>query len=344
MKTTIDNLTRPASGAAKQEGMRSQRRAGFNPPFVIALMLALLAPVFAPSIARAQAQVAKEVIETAVEQIFKQTGKQGLRELTEMGGREAVEDLMQQSAREGGEQLVRKVTQYGLDEGPAALRAIRTSPAKMVEALDGVSPELRSSAISAVAREPQAMLPLVRQYGAPALEVAARHPGVGEQVVEKLGQDGIQLGKQLTTDQSIVVARHADEIAALAPPQRSAVVQQILRSPGKVLDYLETHPRVLRTAAGVGIVLAIKDQIIGDGGASHILGDGRIITTPGHPGLIERILPASLAFLSTPIAIVAWIVGVALAGWLSIQLWGAWRLHRLRQAITLTATAREPRN
>jgi hypothetical protein len=296
-----------------------------------------------PQPARAQAQVAKEVIETAVEQIFTQTGKQGLRELTEMGGRQAVQDLMEQSAREGGEQLVRKVTQYGLDEGPAALRAIGRSPAKMVEALDGISPELRSSAVSAVARDPQVMLPLVRQYGAPALEIAAKHPGVGEQVVEKLGQDGIRLGKTLSTDQSIVLARHADEIAELAPAQRSAVVQQILSSPGKVLDYLETHPKVLRTAAGVGIVLAIKDQVIGDRGTSRMLADGRIVSTPAHPGLIERILPPSLTFLSTPITVISWIVGAAIAAWLSMQLWGVWRLNRLRQAITLTSASREPR-
>jgi hypothetical protein len=307
---------------------------------IIALMM-LVVFASAPRQARAQAQVAKEVVETAVEQIFTQTSKQGLRELTEMGGRQAVQDVLEQSAREGGEQLVRKVTQYGLDEGPAALRAIGRSPAKMVEALDGLSPELRSSAISAVARDPQVILPLVRQYGAPALEIAARHPGVGEQVVEKLGQDGIRLGKQLTTDQSIVLARHADEIAELAPAQRSTVVQQIIKSPGKVLDYLETHPKVLRTAAGVGIVLAIKDQLIGDGGASRILGDGRIVSTPGHPGLIERILPASLAFLSTPIAIISWIVGVGVAGWLTLQLWSIWRLNRLRHAVTASAFRRE---
>src|SRR2546421_4265671 len=166
-------------------------------------MLALSAPV------HAQAQVAREVIESAAEKIFQQSSKQGLRELTEMGGRAAVRDVLEQSAREGGEQLVRKVTQYGIEEGPLALRAVGRSPAKMVESLDALSPELRTSAMRAVERNPQALVPLVQRHGAAALEIASKHPGVGESLVSTLGDDGITLGRKLTTDQSIVAARHA---------------------------------------------------------------------------------------------------------------------------------------
>lgn len=287
--------------------------------------------------ARAQVQVAREVIQTAVEKVVSQAGKQGMRELTEMGGRAAVQQVIEQSAREGGEQLVAKVTQYGVEEGPLAIRAIGRSPAKMVSALDELAPTMRGAAIQAMERDPQVLLPLVRQHGAAALEVAARHPGVGEQVVQRLGPDGITLGRRLSTDQSILLMRHADEIAQLTPAQRAGVVSQILRSPGKVLEFLETHPRVLMTTAGVGVVLAIKGDIIGDGGVSKILADGRVVTTPAHPGLIERILPPSLAFLSTPITVLAGIVGVGVAGWFAMQLWGAWRLQRLRHVVAMSA-------
>jgi hypothetical protein len=260
-----------------------------------------------------------------------------------MGGRGAVQEVMEQSAREGGEQLVRKVTQYGIEEGPSALRAIGRSPANMVKALDGLSPELRGAAIRAVERDPQALMPLVRQYGAGAMEVAARHPGVGEQVVAKLGEDGISLGRKLTTDQSIVLARHADEIATLGPAERAGVIAQILRSPVKVLEFLETHPRILATTAGVAVVLAIKDQIIGDGGTSKILSDGRIITTSGHPGLIERILPASMKFLSTPLTILVGVVGAGIAAWFAMHLWGVWRIQRLRHAVAAVGAERHQR-
>src|SRR5690242_15811681 len=190
--------------------------------------IAIVTMLACASIVRAQAQVAREVVESAAEKIFQQSSKQGLRELTEMGGRAAVRDVLEQSAREGGEQLVRKVTQYGIEEGPLALRTISRSPAKMVESLDALSPELRTTAMRAVERNPQALVPLVQRHGAAALEIACKHPGVGESLVSTLGEDGISLGRKLTTDQSIVAARHAEEIARLAPAERASVIRKIL--------------------------------------------------------------------------------------------------------------------
>jgi hypothetical protein len=39
--------------------------------------------------------------------------------------------------------------------------------------------------------------------------------------VEKLGTDGIAVGRNLTTDQAVALARYADEIAALPPEERN---------------------------------------------------------------------------------------------------------------------------
>src|SRR5581483_4098091 len=116
--------------------------------------------------------------------VFRHAGREGLEELTQMGGRAAVTEVLEQSAREGGDQLVRKAAQYGVEDGPAALRAIGHSPAKMVGALDGLSPQLRQAGIAAVERNPELMTNLVGRYGSGALEVAAKHPGVGEKLAE----------------------------------------------------------------------------------------------------------------------------------------------------------------
>lgn len=272
-----------------------------------------------------QATVVREVVQEATEQLFKQTGRQGLEELSQMGGKAAVREILEQSSREGGEQLVRKVTQYGIEDGPVALRAISRSPAKMVEALDGVSPELRVAGLRAVERDPALMTQLVNKYGGGAMEVAARHPGVGEKLAQSLGEDGISLGRKLTTDQSIVAARYADDIAKLSPAERSGVLSAITRSPGKVLDYLETHPRTLRTAAGVAVVIAIKDDILGDKGSTIVRRDGTVVTTPARPGLIERMFPSASKAASTPIALIAGAVAIGVLGWFSIHLWGKWR-------------------
>ena len=285
-----------------------------------------------PHVAQGQAQVAGEVIREATEQIFKQAGREGLEQLAEMGGRQAVEQVMEQSAREGGDQLVRKVTQYGIEDGPAALRAIGRSPAKMVEALDGLSPELRTAGLQAVERNPKLMTNLIRQYGSGAMEVAARHPGVGEKLTQTLGTDGIKLGRELTTDQSIIAARYAEDIAKLPAVERAGVVGKIGEMPGRVLGFLESHPRTLRTAAGVAVVMAIKDQIIGDKGTTTVLPDGTVVTTASHPGLIERMFPSVSRFVYQPMMILAGVVAVGVAGWFGVHLWGKWRIQMLRAA------------
>jgi hypothetical protein len=275
-----------------------------------------------------QVSVARELVEQATEQIFKSAGREGLEQLGAMGGRNAVREVLEQSSREGGEQLVKRVTQYGVEEGPAALRAIRFAPAKMVNALDGLSPELRQAGLRAVERDPQALTNLVKQYGSGAIEVAARHPGVGEELVGKLGSDGIALGRKLTTDQSIVAARCADDLAALGPAERQGVLAKILQSPKPVLDYLETHPRILRTAAGVALVMAVKDDILGDRGHTVVGPDGKLLTTPAHPGLIERILPQSLHAASGPASIIGTAVAFGVLGWFAVHLLGKWRLQK----------------
>jgi hypothetical protein len=307
-----------------------------------AVMVVMVSALAAPRPAKAQAAVARELVEEATEQIFKSAARQGAEDLARMGGRVAVRDILEQSSREGGEQLVKRVTQYGIEDGPIALRAIRPAPAKMVEALDGLSPQLRAAAFRAVDREPALMANLVRQYGSGALEVASRHPGVGDRLVETLGDQGISLGRGLTTDQSIVAARYADDIAKLPSAQRAGIVNKIVGSPAAVLNYLEAHPRVLRTAAGVAVVMAIKDDILGDKGRSIVRPDGTVVTTPPHPGLIERMFPQTLRFASFPATLLVLVLAGGVAGWFAVHLWGKWRIQRLRQARLANADGRFP--
>ncbi|HXE54208.1 MAG TPA: hypothetical protein VN541_14390 [Tepidisphaeraceae bacterium] len=290
---------------------------------LIAMVLALMLGITSPL--SAQVPVVRELVEQATEQIFKSAGREGLEQLTEMGGKAAVREILEQSSREGGEQLVKRVTQYGIEDGPMALRAIRPAPAKMVEALDGLSPEMRTAALQAVERNPSAMTQLVSQYGRGALEVAARHPGVGDRIVQELGSDGIRLGQKLTTDQSIVLARSAPDIAKLAPAQRASVVGKILRSPAPMLNFLETHPRILTTAAGVAAFMAVKDDLIGDRGHSVVGPDGTLITTPAHPGLIDRLFNRTTQAATFPITLLGIVVAAGVAGWFAIRLAGTWR-------------------
>ena len=277
-----------------------------------------------------RAQVAQDVVEEATAQIFKQAGKEAVEQLDEMGGKAAVTEVLQKASDEGGDALVKRATRYTLEDGPIALRVIGNSPAKMVDALDGLAPELRTAAMDAVQRDPTTLTAIVRQYGSGALEAAARQPGIGEKLVATLGSDGISLSRQLGTDDAILLARHADEIEQLAPVQRTAVLRKIADSPRRILDFLESHPKILLTTAGVAPVIGTKDDLLGDRGSSVVRNDGTVITTPPHPGLLERLYRPTIALVEQPVAWIGEVAAGGLAVWIAIHLYGKWRIRRLR--------------
>ncbi len=274
--------------------------------------------------ARPIAQAAKELAEALV----KQGGREAAEELSKMGGEAAVRETLEAAAREGGEALVQKTSQYALAHGPLALQALRAAPARMAGALDGLPPQLVKPALYAAAREPQVVTKIVSEFGSGALEVAAKHPGVGARIVQNFGDDGVKVGRALSTDQAVSLARHADDIAALAPAQRSAVLGKIAQSPRVVLEFLEKHPRVLTTAAGVGTVLALKDEIVGT--SEIVTGpDGKPVAV-AKPGIIERVMVNEKSPIRTGLNALVIVLVAFLVGWALIRLWGTWRVQRVR--------------
>src|SRR5688572_19367708 len=284
--------------------------------------------------ARPIAQAAKELAEALV----KQGGREAAEELSKMGGEAAVRETLEAAAREGGEALVNKTTQYALAHGPLALQAMRAAPARMAGALDALPPALVKPALHAAAREPQVVTRIVTEFGSGALEVAAKHPGVGTRIVQNFGDDGVKVGRALSTDQAVALARHADDIAALAPAQRSALLGKIASSPRVVLEFLEKHPRVLTTAAGVGTVLALKDEIVGT--SEIVTGpDGQPVAV-AKPGLIERVIVSERSPIRTGLNALVLVLVAFLAGWALIRLWGTWRVQRVRVAHEVSKSAK----
>ncbi|MGB7158093.1 MAG: hypothetical protein WBD40_08505, partial [Tepidisphaeraceae bacterium] len=175
---------------------------------------------------------------------------------------------------------------------------------------------------------PDLIARLVASHGAPALEAAARHPGVGSKLVTTLGDDGVALGRRLTTDQAVVVARHADEIAALPASQRASVTAALSRTPARVVSYLERHPKTLLTAAGVVTVVALKDEIIGTTQVALDAAGNPIALA--KPGFIERLVGEPVKQATNLLGVVG---ASLLAGWGSIQLWSSWRSRQIRLAV-----------
>jgi hypothetical protein len=285
---------------------------------IIALFFMVVTPL--------QANVITKGVEEITEVITVQGSKKAARELAEYGGKEAVQATLEKAAREGGDELVEKVVAYGRRYGIAAVRVINHAPTSYVNALDGVPEDLVERAIWAVQREPEVMAKLVRDYGSDALLLATKHRGIGGELVSKLGDEGIRLGKALSERQAIVAARYADTIAALPQPQQSRVIGAIVAAPARTLGFLEKHPKVLLTTAGVGTFIALKDDMLGQDEEVQIAPDGTRMVR--KRGFIERTLDQ----FRQPIVLILSIAAGILALWGLTKIWGVYRLEKLKIA------------
>jgi hypothetical protein len=202
---------------------------------------------------------------------------------------------------------------------------------KVLEELpkDAVSPALRRLAADA---EGRSLAKLTTQYGAKALVAETRHPGIGGQLVRHLGEEGAELATKLDTNQAIVLARHTEDIAKLAPTQREGVIQ-LLHSDGKRLvaflgRWMEENPgKTLFTAAATTVLLTNSDAI---------LGGGTIVDGPNgpefvpRPGLAERMLQSLLVPI---LKVLLPVVAVGAAIWILIKLGVAYRIGRAKIAM-----------
>ena len=304
------------------------RRPVRSATIMLALLgVAVLAPALFPSVASAQlARPAKELVEEGIELLFRKASAESAEELAKMGGRVAVRETLERAATEGGEGLVRRVTAYGLEHGPMGLRAIGRAPAKMVAALDDLAPNLRGPALRALEREPQVLLPLIERHGAKAMEAAVRHPGVGSTLGGKLGSEGLEASRHLTTDQAIVVARRAEEIAALPGPQRSALMQALRKNARGTVAFLERHPKTLLTAAGVTAFVVAKDDLLQ---SPTVAADGTV--TGG--GIVHRAWDGVFNVFRTPLGAIGTLLVVLVAGWVTLRLWSTWRRLSLKHRV-----------
>ena len=133
------------------------------------------------------ANVITKGVQEIIEAISKKGAQEATQELAEFGGKKAIQATLEKAAREGGEELVEKVVKYGRRYAVSAVRVINNVPAHYIKALDGLPEELIERAVWAVQREPEVMTTLVRDYGAEALLIAAKHRGIGGNLVSKLG-------------------------------------------------------------------------------------------------------------------------------------------------------------
>jgi hypothetical protein len=292
--------------------------------WIVTLGATLLMAASGPAARAQEGTLARAAAKEAVEFFAGQAERQGAKaitsELAEFGGETAVREVFEQVARESGEQGVKTLVQLSKSYGLDAVRAAKVAP-KLTLLAERVSPELAPSALRALLRpEERALLERVGSDLAPsALEAAARHPGVGIEVVDKLGVAGLKASQRYDTDAVIqlVKSSEAKSIAALPASQKAGLLK-------RVAQFIEQHPKTVLGAAGLALFIRYKDDLLGDKGEIVLGPDGTPIYVP-KTGIIER---SSNRILEWLLPIVAGIIAL----WGANRLFWAWRWSKVSYA------------
>ncbi len=292
----------------------------------------------------APAGLLRKAVTEIVEGVLKKGGATAARELAEFGGEQAVKEIAEQTWRAGGEAAVRRLTHYATAHGAAALRAVRTHPAQVLRALDQIPTSQVNRAIAAINHHPTTMSRLISNYGADALQVSLRHPGVGMDLAQILGREGINTALRLQTPHVIQLSRHAHQLAKVEPAARRTILDMISKAPANVLAFLEKHPRVLLTGAAVATLIHYREPIMG--GDELIIHDDGRIEVVSKPGMLERTAEKTLntAAITQAALIVAFLVGLGLFFRIIRPLIQDWRLGRQQRRAEAAKVAAEARN
>jgi hypothetical protein len=285
---------------------------------------------------------AQELVEALGEFAARQGERELAKEIAELGGETAVRELTERALREGGEETVETLARLTRAYGSDVLRAAENS-AKIPSVLkavgelpkDAVSPALRRLAAGA---EGKSLATLTAEYGAKALMAETRHPGVGGQLLGHLGTDGADLAMKLNTDQAITLARHAEDIAKLAPAQREGVLHLLHSDAERMVAFLgrwtEQNPgKILFTAAATTVVLKNSDAILGGGTIVDGPNGPRFVPTPG---MVERILQF---FLASVLGVLLPLIAIGAGLWIAVKLWITYRVGRANIAAAESARA-----
>ncbi len=230
---------------------------------------------------------------TVARAVMKYFGKEGTEEATEFlarqGGRELAERVGAAALREGGEEAADQVSRLTAAYGPDALRALDNAPelAPVLAALkqipDSEVPAVLSRlSAGASGRE---LARSIGRVGVSALRGDLVHPGVGAVLARSLGDEGAELATKLSTDQAIVVARHADDLAVLPAGQRQGVLALLHRDAERMVAFMgrfaaDNPGKTLFTAAATTVLLAESERILG--------GDEIVFDAEGNPIVVSK--------------------------------------------------------
>ena len=242
-----------------------------------------------------------------------------------MGGEVFAREALEKAAQEGGEKLVQKLASQTIAYGPALLIVAKSSPSRFISTFAELSPAMQKAAAQAITREPDSMARLFSSFGSEALTAAAKHPGVSTQVMEALGAEGVETLGKITTDQAIQLSRLAPQLAKAAEPERRTLMEMIGKAPGKIMDLLEAHPKILASGTLLTAWVASKDKLLGSKTFIGFDANGKPVFAEDQ-GFLARLATS----FKGPLSGIIGIIGVAVAGYAAVRIWATYRVARTK--------------
>jgi len=138
---------------------------------------------------------------------------------------------------------------------------------------------------------------------------------------------GTALGRKLSTEELMIVARHSDDMAALPKDQWKKVLEAVLNNTKAVLTYLEKHPRILYTAAGVATVISLREDLIGSAEKVSIDKNGN--KSIYRPGLVDRLLK----MFKDEITYIVYAIAALVLLWGLIHLHSVYALNKVKRQV-----------
>jgi len=297
------------------------------------------------SVAFAQGAVirkpAQEVVEAIAKYLTRKGGRELAEELAELGGEATVRRVAERAVREGGDDALNALVRAARAHGPDAVRAVdnAVNVPRLLRAVDDLPEDIASKAVRRLGAgaDGRALAEVVENFGSQALRAEVRHPGIGGQLVARLGDDGAALATRASRDQAITLSRHADDIARLPEPQRAELLKLLHADTDRMVSFMgrfiEKNPgKVLFTVAATTVVLANAEKVLGGEGEIVIGPDGKPVYVP-KSGVIERI---AAPIVQQVLAVALPLLAIAAVIWFSTKLWFHYRLTKLKHNVAAT--------
>ena len=139
-------------------------------------------------------------------------------------------------------------------------------------------------------------------------------------VLAAIGDEGFQIAKTLSQEQSVQLAKHADGMAKLIAADKQKVLDRITEYPARALKFLDDNPGILHQATGATAFIMFIDNISEPTAERITRPDGTVIETT--KGYFSEFVP----YFRTAMALA--LVGFAI--WLVIRLRGAFLIQQFR--------------